>query len=500
MLVRRLFLSRLYQDFLEFFSCSCRKKHATLDLTGGIYMELTYEHLAGLLLTIFIVIGGGIYAARTVHSAEGYSLGGRSSGSALIAGSIAGTAIGGGATVGTAQLAYTLGLSAWWFTLGTGIALILMGLFYARPLRRTCLETIPQYLVLNYGQNAGPLSSIISSIGIFISAVASCLPGIQIIAAIFAIAPWAAAIILILLIAAYVFFGGMKSAGISGIMKMVIIWVTLFIAGVSAMLALRDLPDLPGVFPPFPWFSLFGQGIWTAMGNLGSLIIGIICTQTYIQAVFSASDSRTAAAGAFTAALIIIPVGLPSVAIGMYMHAAAPDVLPILVLPLYLIQYQPAWLGGIGLAGILISIIGSIAGLALGIGTMVSRDICYELFNIKSGRTILRINRLVTLLVMLLASFIAILNLNSQVLAWNYLSMALRGAGVFLPLTLAIFAPGRLSKGWAVLSMLFSTIVSIAAATVLNLPIDPLFVGVIASAAVIMGGFLKKAGGSLLHS
>jgi SSS family solute:Na+ symporter len=457
-------------------------------------VELTNEHLAGLIITIILVIGGSLYAARNVKSAEGYSLGGRSAGPALIAGSIAGTAIGGGATVGTAQLAYSMGLSAWWFTLGSGLALILMGLFYARPLRRTGLETIPQYLVLNYGQNAGPLASVISSIGIFLSAVASCLPGIQIIAAIFNIAPWLAAIVLIVLIAAYVFFGGMKGAGISGIMKMGIIWVTLCIAGISALGGLRGVGDFSAVFPAFPWFSLFGNGIWASLGNLCSLIIGIVCTQTYIQAIFSAADSRTAAAGAFTAALIVIPVGLPSVAIGMYMHAVQPDILPMLVLPVYLLQYLPAWLGGIALAGILLSIIGSIAGLSLGIGTMMSRDICCELFHVRESKKVLWINRMITILVLLASAVIAIWNLNSQILAWNYLSMALRGAGVFLPLTLAIFAPGMLSAGWAFVSMVLSTAASLAAVTMLHLPIDPLFIGVMVSAAIIMGGVLRRWG------
>ncbi|MCR5446891.1 MAG: sodium:solute symporter family protein, partial [Schwartzia sp.] len=100
-------------------------------------MELSFLQLLIILLTIGIVIGIGLYAARSVHSSEGYSLGGRSAGVPLVAGSIAGTCVGGGATVGTAQLASTIGLSAWWFTLGTGISLIIMGLFYARPLRST---------------------------------------------------------------------------------------------------------------------------------------------------------------------------------------------------------------------------------------------------------------------------------------------------------------------------------------------------------------------------
>ena len=138
-----------------------------------------------MLLTIAVVIFGGIYVARAVKSAEGYSLGGRSASFPLVAGSIAGTVIGGGATVGTAQMASTVGLSAWWFTLSSGITFIVMGFLYARPLRKTGLETISQYLVLNYGKTAGSIASWVTTIGIFFSVVSSCLPGIGIICAVF---------------------------------------------------------------------------------------------------------------------------------------------------------------------------------------------------------------------------------------------------------------------------------------------------------------------------
>ena len=94
-------------------------------------LDITFLHLVIMLLTIAVVIGGGIYVARAVKSAEGYSLGGRSASFPLVAGSIAGTVIGGGATVGTAQMASTIGLSAWWFTLSSGITFIVMGFLYA---------------------------------------------------------------------------------------------------------------------------------------------------------------------------------------------------------------------------------------------------------------------------------------------------------------------------------------------------------------------------------
>ena len=239
-------------------------------------MELSSAHLVIIALTLFFVIGGGIYAARSVKSAEGYSLGGRSAGVPLVAGSIAGTVVGGGATVGTAQLAYSMGLSAWWFTLGSGIAFILMGFFYASRLRATGLETIPQYLQRNYGSRAAEAAGLISSVGILFSVVASCLPGIQIISAILHTSTWVSAGILIALVAAYVFFGGMKSAGVGGMLKMLVIWLSLFVAGVSAFRDLSALPGLQQAMPPEYWWNMFNIGVGGGFSKLFSMIVGVV--------------------------------------------------------------------------------------------------------------------------------------------------------------------------------------------------------------------------------
>ena len=455
-------------------------------------MNLTAEHLIIMILTLAFVIGGGIFAARSVKSAEGYSLGGRSAGVPLVAGSIAGTVVGGGATVGTAQMAYSMGLSAWWFTLGSGIAFILMGLFYAGRLRATGLETIPQYLKRNYGNNAAEAAGIISSLGILFSIVSSCLPGIQIVSAVLNTGVTASAFILVALVAAYVFFGGMKSAGVGGILKMLVIWLSLFVAGSSAFSGLMSMSELPALLPPEHWWNMFNIGVGGGISKLFSMIVGVVCTQTYIQSFFSASSPRVASIGAFAAAAIVIPVGLPSIAIGMYMHAVNPDVLPVLVLPVYLLEHQPVWLAGIALGGIMLSLVGSIGGLALGIGTMLTRDIIGRAVELGSGKKLLYTLRGVVVAVMALACLIAIINLDSQVLFWSFLSMSMRGCGVFLPLTFAIFCPRSVAKKWAFASILVSTVVTVALGLLTELPVDPLYVGLAISAGMMFVGYEKR--------
>lgn len=451
-------------------------------LGGRNHMNLTVTHAIIILITVALVIGIGIYHSRSVKSAAGYSVGGRSAGVPLVAG----TVVGGGATVGTAQLAYSFGLSAWWFTLGSGIAFIIMGIFYARRMRGTGLETIPQFLSLHYGKRAEELSSVISSIGILFSAVASCLPGIEIISSLFGLDPMISSVVLILLVIGYTFFGGMKSAAIGGILKMGIIWFALFIAGFEAFQAIYGTAAWDNMAPSE--FSLFGRGFEPSMANLFSVIVGVLCTQTYIQCIFSASTPITAAFGCFAAALIVIPVGLPNVAIGMYMHAMDPDVMPILVLPAYLINHTGVFIGNLAMGSIILSLISGIGGLSLGIGTMIARDMLASILKIRDDHKLLVITKMTVLAVMILACLISIANRGSEVLVWNYLSMALRGGGIFIPFSLAVFLPGHLTKTWAVISMAGSTLAALLSATVIHLPMDPLFVGLIASAILIIPG------------
>lgn len=486
-------------------------------------MDISLFQLFIICATIAVVLGFGIRAARSVHSAKGFSVGGRSAGVPLVAGGIAGTCVGGGATVGTAQLAAVSGLSAWWFTIGSGVGLIIMGLFYARPLRRTALETIPQFLSQHFGLACGVFSSIISSIGILFSAVASCLPAIYIIAAIFGIPFFPATILLILAVAAYAFFGGMKSAGVGGILKMAVIWVTMAIAGIMASHSLFASPAFSAALPEGTFNLLHGDTAHI-LANFSSVVIGMLCTQSYIQAIFSASNPRTASVAAFTAALISLPVGLPCAMVGIYMHTAHPEITPILSLPVYLLTEQPPLLGGIAMGGIMLSLIGSIAGLSLGIGTMLSRDIFHRARVTLRARKIhkiasqpevqeidileiptanhpwhlseLTVTRLIVLATIALSAFIALANEGSQVLFWNYLSMALRSGGIFLPLSFAIFLPHTVSHRSATLSMALSTGAALAA-VFLGAAGNPLFFGLAVSAVCLLPCLLFHRGSGL---
>ncbi len=453
-------------------------------------MKLTDVHAFSLAFTLLLFLAPGLYAARKVRSADDFCLGNRAAGVSVVAGTIVGTIIGGAATLGTAQLAFCAGMSAWWFTLGSGIGLLILAAFYAKPMRQTGLSTIPQFLVAHYGKVAGPLTSLASSLGIFFSIVASMLSGFCLITAALGVAPTTAAVITVALVCAYVFLGGIKGAGWSGLFKTGLLYLALMIAGAAAFASLGGITGLQTSFSVGPWLNLLGRGSGLELSNAGSLIVGIISTQTYAQAIFAARDPRTAVVGSLVAAGLTIPVGLPSIMIGLFMRANHPDILPLNALPFYLLTYLPAWLGGIALATLLLSSIGSIAGLTLGIGTMISGDIIRDLFGIHSSKTLLRVNRGCVLLISVCAAGFALHNLNTLVLDWNFLSMALRGAGIFAPLTLAVLWPGRIRPRAAIWSMLAGIAASLAWSLLIPGYGNPLLPGLGFSLVVILAGLL----------
>ena len=455
-------------------------------------MTLSEGHLTAFFGVLILISWVGVDAARKVKNANDFAVGGRKSGVPMVSGTIVGTIIGGASTVGTAQLAFSIGLSAWWFTLGAGIALIVMAAFYAVPLRASKLQTIPQFLALHYGPRAAMLAAIAASVGIFFSIVANILAATPLVAALFQTDSTRAVAFVMALTVVYVMFGGVWATGRVGIWKTILIYITLTSVGYVTYTRMGGWNGFYSAFPAYPWFSLIGRGGWTDLGSALSLLVGTLTTQTYIQALFSAQDEKTAKAGAITAALITLPSGIPAVMVGLFMRVHHPDILPIDALPLFVLSYLPPWLGGVAIAALLLAAIGSAAGLALGVGTMLNRDILPAAHWKFCETHALFSNRIAVFLVMMGAALFTFGNLRSLVLEWNFLSMGLRGAGIFLPFTLAIFMPGRFKPQFAVLSIAIGTIVTIGWKFLFPQGADPLYAGLIVSGIAFCCGFTKR--------
>jgi SSS family solute:Na+ symporter len=85
-------------------------------------------------------------------------------------------------------------------------------------------------------------------------------------------------------------------------------------------------------------------------------------------------------------------------------------------------------------AGLLLIVLGTGAGLVLGVTTNIYCDFLSNSQTFLKNIPPIRLLRLITLLVLLLASTLVFTGLDSTILKWSYMSMGLRGSAVFVGL------------------------------------------------------------------
>lgn len=449
--------------------------------------QLTATHIVGAAATLLLITLVGLYSGKKVKNAADFSGTARKSGTAIIVGALMGTLVGGASTIGTAQLAFVNGFSAWWFTLGGGIACLILGLFYSVPLHRSRVQTVPELLTREYGGAIGPVSSVLSSMGIFLNVVAQILSGVALITSVTSLSVGAAALITVGLMACYVVFGGVWGCGMVGMVKLVLLYAAIIGGGVLAYVLGGGWGGFSGALDAGQYFNLFSRGVLKDGGAGLSLVLGVLSTQTYIQAVVSARSEKIGRRGAIWSAFLTAPMGLAGIFIGMYMHRTAPELSAASAFPVFILEQMPPFVAGVILAGLLVAVVGTGAGLSLGISSILSHDlIAPRLKKPLSGSGTLALSRGLILAVLAIAVVFAFTNVGSLILSWSFLSMGLRGAVVFAPLCMALFAPGKYSSRGALSAVIAGPVGVLIGSFILPKSIDPVFLGVAVAFAIML--------------
>ena len=478
---------------------------------------LTTVHIVGIVATVALIVGVGVLSGRKVKDARSFATGGKA-GSWMVCGAILGTLVGGQSTIGTAQLAFSFGLSAWWFTIGAALGALVLGLVYAAPLRRSGCTTLLEVVRKQYGRRAETVGSILFLVGIFISITSQLLSSSAMLSSLFGLpVGWALAIGAVL-IAAMVLSGGIRSAGAGGIVKLVLLYVSSLAAGIAVwhighglggiresiaqIYDSQELATMNGIASAEDIHRRYGtfmaRGPLKDLGGCLSLTLGVVCTQTYAQGIWSAATTRKAKLGAVYCAALIPLIGAACTLVGMYMrgHYVTADELAALqsagerlpdgvgvlknsleAFPTFILAHLPAWLGGIALGAMLVNILGCGSGLVLGASTIVMRDVVRR-DSLRGMRT-----AIVGLVVMgvVAAHFVQGTFINDL----GFLSLGLRAAALLLPLSFALWLPGRVTAKGVVASMIAGTAAMLAAG-LLGLPGDPMYYGLATSALVIL--------------
>lgn len=498
---------------------------------------VSWIHLAGIVLTVALLLAVSWLSGRKVKDARGFTTGG-TSGSWMVCGALLGTLAGGQSTIGTAQLAFCYGMSAWWFTIGAGLGSLVLGLLYAGPLRRSGCTTLLEVVSREYGHKAETVGSVLFLIGIFISIVSQVLSSSAMITSLFGIHLVWASIVSALLIMLLVLFGGIRSAGAGGIVKLVLLYVSSIVAGVVVwqiaggfpglkegvdrvyldtpqLAGLNNLTDIESIHHRYG--SPFARGFFKDMGGCLSLILGVVSTQTYAQCIWSAASTKKARRGAVLCSLFMPIIGAACTLVGIYMRGhyitsaelagiermggTVPAGIGVidgsaLAFPVFVLEHLPAWLGGLLLGTMLINILGCGSGLSLGASTILVRDV-YGNLKRRLGMTSSPLSQLAQTRwsivgILLMAFIVAILFNGTFINDLGFLSLGLRAVAILFPLCFALWKPGRFKPERVLLSMPVGVAAMLVANTT-SLPGDAVYYGLGASLLVILSNVKRDA-------
>lgn len=452
-------------------------------------MSLSMAHIISIVATLALIMGLGVWSGRRVKNADDFNNGGKSAGTLLVAGTIAGTLVGGSSTIGTAELAYNFGFSAWWFTLGSCIGCLLLAAVYAIPVRRSECATIQEIISREYGKTAGLVTSILTSLGIVLNIVAQILAANALLGSMFGFSPVVCSVVSVVIMACYVLFGGIRGSGILGWVKMGLIYMAAVWCGVLALVLAGGFGGLRDALPA-TYFYPFARGFGKDFGAGLNVMLGVVSTQTYIQAVLMGRTNREAVRGCLVAAAMTPPVGLFSIFVGMYMRINFPGVAAAEAFPTFILDQLPAIPAGVAMAALLIAVVGTGSGMALGFGAIISNDIYKRFIDRQADkRRMLWVSRVIIMASLVFSAVFTLGSLGSAILTWGFLSMGLRAVVLLAPMTTALFLPGRIPARAAVAASCLG-IAAMLAAAIIDLPFDALFVGMLAAALVLAVGLV----------
>ena len=379
-----------------------------------------------------------IFKSKIVKSESDFTIASRKLGSLDVSYIIIGTLVGGASTIGTVQLAYTYGIAAWIFTLFSGVACLILGLFFSKALRSEEVITVSEFIGNKFGKDIRVYTSILSSFGMYIHIVAQFLAAMSIIETVFGFGSLTSMLITFILILIFVLSGGIVSSSLIGKIKVFMLYSLMILATIVVLTKQHGITNLIHSLPDKNMISMFSYGKSKAIQDMIAMVIGVLSTQTYLQAIFSAKDVKTARNGAFLSALLIPPIGLMGILIGMYMRIHHPELInnTVVVFPYFLKLYFNPILTAIFLSFLTVIILGTASGLTLGATTNMYVDVIKG--RIKSRYKELTEIKITAFLILTSSLIIVFSGLHSAILSWSYLSMGIRGSAIFLPLLFII--------------------------------------------------------------
>jgi SSS family transporter len=335
----------------------------------------------GVAIYMLAMLGVGFYSSSKTHSVTEFIVAGRGLPLSLCSITIIATWFGGSTMMGGAGAAYKDGmLGVIEDPLGGALALLLVGLFFARMFRRLRIMTVADFMYQRFG--------IVASMGIAASAlfgntvwVASMLVGFGLIFESLAGIPLVYGIVAgAIVVTVYTAIGGMWAVALTDFLQMMIIFVGLIILFVVVLVDVGGwsaiAPQIPEhTFRLLPFDNTGEQWLnylraWTIIGIVD------ISAQTLMQRAAAAKNERVAQNSFYLGSAGYLLFGMIPVILGIIGSVSMPDLTsPEGIIPALAIEHLHPVAVSIFVGALLAAIMSSADSALLATASVVARNI-----------------------------------------------------------------------------------------------------------------------------
>ncbi len=406
---------------------------------------------------IAVTILVGVFAGKLVNrSGKRLIVAGKSLPLFLVGTMLAAQAVDGNSTLGNISLVFQFGFWAGAvIPIGLGVCLLLVGFFYAKPLNKMSMITLPDFYFRRYGNGAEGISSILMIISFLILVAGNLAACGFILEIVFGIDYFWGITIAALAVVVYTIAGGLFASAYTNLFQVYLAIGSFWAAFIFFLGGFADTPwdiiynnatavggagfmDLSGLYD-------VANGALLNWGALFALGLGDIIALDFMERVFAAKNPKTAKRGALMGGALtmftVVPTSMLGVVAFFYLPA---DTLPDLAMPLLATQHMPFAIG----AGILMGVVGAsmstASGGLLAISSVISRNLMQRIIRRRwmnkpnwSDNKLLNTTRIVIVPMMVIGTAIGYFVPAPGV--YLILAFDIMFAGAFVPLTLGLF-------------------------------------------------------------
>ena len=420
-----------------------------------------------IILYALLLVILGAYVGRRAKTASDFFVAGRNFNSGILFTTLIAANLGAGSTVGVAALAYTHGLSAWWWIGSAGIGSMILAFIVAPKIWRIAREnnfyTLSDYLDKRYSKFFSGIISLMMAVGT-LALFSGQLLGIAWILEVVADFPKIYGVITGAVVTTLYFAaGGLLSGAFVNIIEVAVILAGFIVALPFVLNFSGGLEGIKASINNSSYFDFYGMGSTAIIGYIVMLVPSFFISPGLIGKVFAAKDERAIKIGTALNGLVQLIFAIIPVIIGMSAYASFPDLTRAdLALPTAMKNMMPFFAASLALAAIFAAEVSTADTVLYMLAGSLTNDIYKRFFNPEiSDKNLLTLSRFVTIICGLLGVVLA-LRLESIISALT-IFYSLMSVSLSAPLVFGLF-----SKRASNFGAIFSAIAGVALTLFIN--------------------------------